>query len=206
MAADQIKDVPQQHKGGYHDTDSEREFSSPEIAAASYQHLKKRFLNINHWHDYAEVGATFTLTDPQGNSINRAPGEGDHIRIDILGPGNPEGGGMDWVRIVKLEELHDLREERLHLLCQPSPNPFKNHPGRIAHFYAAEASSSFMISHKGKTLAAHIHGRNETINWRNLPWLDRCRNMLIAAFALVGGGKIQWKNLTDGLLSFASSE
>ncbi|MDH6253832.1 hypothetical protein M2347_003559 [Chryseobacterium sp. H1D6B] len=203
MKAKQIPGVPEQKKGGFHDTESQKDFNDSAIVFQKFAVLKKRFLAVHHWKEYCGEGfADFKLHDSSGNYVERIPEPGDFIRIDIPGPGNFEARGFDWVEIVEInEEFSDTETERLAVTCRPSkiPGNHKNH--HTAHFYSSEATSTFIISRTGTSIKAAIYGRNESPNF-NASFLDEIRNVSVALGGMMGISKIQWKRLSDGFLEF----
>lgn len=199
-----IPGVPKHIKGSFHDTENTRFFQDAESAFESFKVLKDRFLTINYWLDYADdLGADFKLYDKQGNLKKTLPEIGDFIRIDIPGPGSREGEGFDWVEIIDFQ--HNQSEnneilEQLLLKAQPSVKPGKSNK-KIAHFYHAEASSTFIISRGIDYIKFGIYGRNESPNF-DAELLDTLRNFWIAFGGMFGLSKIQWKHLVDKLVDF----
>lgn len=203
MKPKQIPGVPLQKKGGFHDTESEKKYDDPEKTIQQYAVLKERFLSVNQWKKYCgDSFADFRLHDALGNYVERIPKVGDFIRIDIPGPGGFEAKGYDWVEIVEISDRKINKDELENLLviCRPSTIPGgKSH--HIAHFYSAEATSTFMISRSKNHIKAAIYGRNESPNW-NAGFLDKIRNFCVAVNGMIGVAKIQWKRLSDQLLDF----
>lgn len=204
MKPKQIPGVPVQKKGGFHDTESYKQFDDTEKTIEQYAVLKQRFLSVNEWKSYCgENFADFRLHDSLGEYAERIPKVGDYIRIDIPGPGGFEAKGYDWVEIVEINNHHINKDEleNLMIICRPSsiPGDEKNH--HISHFYSAEATSTFMISRTKNSVKAAIYGRNESPNW-NANFLDRIRNFSVAVGGMIGISKIQWKKLSDQFLDF----
>lgn len=202
MKPKQIPGVPIQKGGGFHDTESEKSYENPTVAAQRFEILKQRFFSINQWRKYAgEATADFKLYDASGNHVERAPKVGDFIRIDIPGPGQTEADGYDWVEITHISDQETDNSESILMTCRPSkPLDNKNSP-HIAHFYGVGATSNFMIARNGSTIKAAIYGRNEKPNFR-AKFIDKIRNFMIAIGGIFGMSKIQWKSLSDGLLDF----
>ncbi|ANH81875.1 hypothetical protein A8C56_13630 [Niabella ginsenosidivorans] len=203
MIVKQIPGVPEQVRGGYHDTESSRCFENEENAYQEFSFLKQRFLNINRWKEYAGEGsADFCLYNSEGNPVERPPVAGDYIRIDIPGPGNIEAKGFDWVQVKKISTgfLKENEKENMLIECSPSIDPTQPDPGHIAHFYSEDATSTFMISKDEKCIYACIYGRNEQPNFKNAGIPDKIRNSLIAIGGIAGISKMEWKALTEGLL------
>ena len=203
MQVKYIYGVPKQVKGGYHDTESSKCFKKQQDVRHAFTLLKQRFININHWKEYAgEGGADFRLFDLEGKPVDRPPVAGDYIRIDIPGPGNIEAKGFDWVQVKKISRgfLKDNEKENLLMECSPSVDPTLPDPIHIAHFYSAAATSTFMISRTEECIYACIYGRNEQPNFKNAGIPDKFRNGVIAIGGIVGISKMEWKSLTEGLL------
>lgn len=204
MKPKKISGVPAQQRGGFHDTESLKEFDSPEKAAEKFQLLKERFFAFSEWKSYCGKGsADFRLYDSAGNPVQRIPKIGDFIRIDIPGPPDQAGRGFDWVQIIKIAHKDDDHEECILITSSPCRNPQEKEYPYAAHFYSEKATSTFLISHSGSTLKAGIYGRNESPNF-NAKLIDKVRNLMIAFGGILGFSKIQWKCIADGLLDFNS--
>ena len=199
-----IAGVPTHEKGSFHDTESVRLSRDDQGLIDQYKTLKDRLLSVNYWNYYANgVGADFKLHDQDGNLKKRLPEIGDFIRIDIPGPGNFEARGFDWVEITDMQEKQADNDEVLDYLlmeCRPSIIPGKTE-AHIAHFYTADASSTFIISRRKDFIQVGIYGRNETPNM-DAQIVDKARNVAIALGGMVGLSKIQWKILADALVEF----
>ena len=200
MKPKQIPGISLQKSGGFHDSESTKEYSASEIDA-KFEILKKRFFSINEWKNYcAKASAEFKHFDQAGQAANRLPQQGDFIRIGIPGPGNKEADGYDWVEIENLSHKNSDHSESYLMVCRPSKEPNKL-KGHIAHFYSTAATSNIMISKQGNSLKVGIYGRNEKPNF-NAGFLDKIRNFFIAAGGMFGVSKIQWKLIAEGLLDF----
>ncbi|MCJ7936208.1 MAG: hypothetical protein MUW56_21895 [Chryseobacterium sp.] len=201
MKPKQIKGVPRQKSGGFHDTESQKQFEQA-IIPLQYEILKKRFFAINKWKSYCgEAFAEFKLHDFNGDPVDREPQKGDFVRIDIPGPGETEAKGYDWVEITDLCYYQDTVSESITMTCRPSKDPKNDKNTHIAHFYNAGATSTFMIYRNPSHLKAAVYGRNESPNF-NAKLIDIIRNIMTAAGGIMGIAKIQWKQLTDGFLDF----
>ncbi|ALR29542.1 hypothetical protein ATE47_02935 [Chryseobacterium sp. IHB B 17019] len=202
MKAKQIPGVPQQKKGSFHDTESQKYFENSSAAAQQFEILKKRFLNISQWKEYCGGNlADFKLYDSYGYFIERDPQIGDFIKIDIPGPGDTEAKGYDWVKIISIFSEKNDNYERILISCSPSIVPGEPKDYHIAHFYSAEATSNFMILRQDNCITTAVYGRNESPNF-NTTFVNIIRNIFIAIGGMMGASKIQWKSLTDGLLDF----
>ena len=203
MEAKQIPGVPVQKKGAFHDTESKRSFESAELVANHFEILKNRFFSIHRWKEYGgDLSADFRLFDCVGSYVERMPRKGDYIRIDIPGPGDIKAKGYDWVEVMKIDDrCYGDELERYLLVCRPSAVPQSNKE-HIAHFYARESSSSFIISRGIDYIKAGIYGRNEVPNISRTGFFGRIRNLLVSIGGFFQLSKIQWKSLADGFLDF----
>ncbi|MDR6403707.1 MULTISPECIES: hypothetical protein [Chryseobacterium] len=202
MKAKEIPGVPQQKKGSFHDTESQKYFENSSAAAQQFEILKKRFLNISQWKEYCGGNlADFKLYDSYGYFIERDPQIGDFIKIDIPGPGDTEAKGYDWVKIISIFSEKNDNYERILISCSPSIVPGEPKDYHIAHFYSAEATSNFMILRQDNCITTAVYGRNESPNFKTTS-VNITRNIFIAIGGMMGASKIQWKSLTDGLLDF----
>src|ERR1044072_7230188 len=94
--------VPPQHIGSKHNTEYTITCPTVEACIQRFNIAKERLLEVNHWHQLGgSLSANFTLTDRQGHVLHHKAEEGDHIRIDLPGPGSKDGNGYDWVEIEK---------------------------------------------------------------------------------------------------------
>lgn len=201
MKPKQIPRVPQQRSGGFHDTESQKQFE-PALLKAKFELLRERFFAVNQWKSYCGEGfADFKLYDPEGHEVIRIPQIKDFIRIDIPGPGEKEAKGYDWVEITDICFREDNVSESITITCNPSKDPEHTQSRHITHFYSAKATSTFIISRTATHLKAAVYGRNETPNF-NAGCMDVARNLMIAAGGMMGVSKIQWKKLSDGFLDF----
>lgn len=203
MEAKQIPGVPVQKKGAFHDNESKRSFESAELVANHFEILKDRFFSIHRWKEYGgDLSADFRLFDCVGSYVDRMPRKGDYIRIDIPGPGDIKAKGYDWVEVMKIDDrCYGDELERYLLVCRPSAVPQSNEE-HIAHFYARESSSSFIISRGIDYIKAGIYGRNEVPNISRTGFFGRIRNLLVSIGGFFQLTKIQWKSLADGFLDF----
>lgn len=199
-----IPGVPEQVKGSFHDSESYRDFHSSETALENYQILKAHFTSVNNWKTYCDGNsADFKLFDGSGNPIDRKPQEDDLIRIDIPGPGNPESGGYEWVKITKISDQSLLPDEIESLLikCVPTKIPGQNENEHISHFYSVDSASTFKIARGKKFIKIGVYGRNETPNM-NTTFNGKIRNLLIALGGMFGMSKTQWKIFAEKMLKF----
>jgi hypothetical protein len=197
------KIIPEQHLGIETNTESERVFESEKQAMEMYGIARERLMQPNQWHDHAgQATADFQLTDHEGNPVSRIIEKGDHFRIDIPAPGSSTGDGYDWVQVEEIEEGHGEDGIFTAIRVRPATNP-QNNKDDVAHFFTDDATSSFIVKLKGEKVIAGVYGRNEKPNIEADALLDKARNTAVAAGAISGFAKLQWKSLVDGLLKDA---
>lgn len=188
--------IPENEEGVQTNTESSVSLDSDEQARNFFSIVKYRLLHVNEWHDIAgEATAIFQLTDEKGNDVQRAAKKGDHFRINIHAPGPLSGEGYDWVKVEALEE----REDYAAILVRPATNPLNNAKD-VAHFFDDSSTSSFVVKKEGNKVTAGIYGRNEKPNTDTEHSRDKIRNAAIAAGAIAGFSKIQWKSLINGFI------
>ncbi len=192
--------VPPQATGAQSNTESTATFDTVEEAKTFFETAKNRLLQVGRWHEIAGKGtAGFELTDAQGNSVSRAPQKGDHLKIDIPGPGPQTGDGFDWVQVEEVEETHEGEVECLAMRVRPATNP-QNSKEDVAHFFSDEATSNFVVKREGTTITAAVYGRNEKPNVDAEKVVDKARNAAVATGAVSGFSKLQWKSLVNGFV------
>lgn len=204
MKSELKKVIPKQIKGGFHNTESQKEFDTNEAAIQNFEILKQRFFSVHNWKSFCGEGfADFKLHDSSGHYVERNPQQNDYIRIDIPGPGNFEAKGFEWVKIIEIIDYQNLEDqfEYILIICKPTKSPDNKKNNHTAHFYSSSATSNFTIIRDGNRIETGIYGRNETPNF-NAVLLDKLRNLGIALGGIIGFSKIQWKKLADGLLDF----
>lgn len=200
MKPKQIPGVPLQKKGGFHDTESIKHYSIPEVQS-KFNILKERFFSINKWKEFGgDASAEFKHFDSSGKWIDRIPVKGDFIRIGIPGPGTKEAKGYDWVEIANISHRDSGVRESYLMICRPSKEPTKP-KGYIAHFYSPAATSNILIAREGDYIMTGVYGRNERPNF-NTGFIDKIRNFFISVGGILGFGKAQWKVLAEGLINF----
>ncbi len=183
-------------------SDTTHEITAPDEMAARrvFQQAMKRLLDVNRWHELAGSGsAVFHLADENGNGVDRPARLGDHFRIDIPGPGNPTGEGSDWVQVEAVSHTVHDETETIALRVRPADNP-RSRKTDVAHFFSDEASSTFSVTRAGNKVVASVQGRNEKPNIKAKGLTGKLRNTLVAAGAMLGLNKPQWKGLVKGLL------
>ncbi|HEX6915515.1 MAG TPA: hypothetical protein VF145_09755 [Chitinophagaceae bacterium] len=194
--------VPEQEKGGGSETSHSVEFPDDLTARNAFGTFKRRLLDVNRWQEYAGSGtASFQLTDEEGNRLDRPAQKADRFCIDVPGPGSKAGNGCDWVAVDAIEQTGSDTGEMIAMRVRPVENPL-NDTNDVAHFFSAEATSTFSIIREGRVITAAVHGRNEKPNLETEKLRDRVRNAVVATGAILGLNKPQWKALVTGLLEF----
>ena len=201
MKLSKTQAVPLQKEGQQVDITEKMEAFDTTEAKLLFAEAKSRLFNISDWESISEgISASFTLTDRFGQIKNGLPAVGDHVRINIPGPGSSAGGGYDWVRIELIQEGEESDQEFAIIKVRPSADPAKQEG--IAHFFDSGATSSFIVKRVGRILYAEIHGRNEKPNTENKKLPDKIRNFVVSTAATIGIATIQWQKLAKGLLNF----
>lgn len=193
--------IPTQFKGGFHDTVSMHCADTVDTAMDRYEKLQVRLSSVNEWHTFSDkVKAKFALFDPGTKRPINGLNEGNLIRIDVPGIGNPSGSGYDWTKII---DIQTGGEERAYpfLLLTVRPCPAPDAPdGTVAHFYNGESTNTFIVRRVGTCIYAEVHGRNETENTVDVPILDSVRNKAVAIGSKMGLGSLNWLGFTKALL------
>lgn len=196
--------VPKNNEGKQNDLREKISFNTIDEAKAQYKHSTQKLFDVNSWKFISDDKITnFFITDKEGHICDRPVEEGDFIKIDLPGPGNPEGEGFDWVKaelVIKHYE-NGPDNEGAGFTVRASSNPQKKEEG-TAHFFSDSATSTFMIEREGTTIYATYHGRNEKINTSG-DAISKVRNTIVAAGAMLGLSEAKW---TDLLYSFLKDE
>ncbi|HEX6334944.1 MAG TPA: hypothetical protein VFZ78_12000 [Flavisolibacter sp.] len=192
--------IPEQHTGVATNTESGRDMGSHTQAREFFRIVRQRLLRPDAWHEFAGVAtADFALMDSSGNKVNRDIQKGDYLRIDIPGPGTVAGDGYDWVRVEDVVTTSREDAEETVITVRPATSPSNTKPD-VAHFFDSEATSSFRVRREGSRVTAGVYGRNEKPNTGASSTVDKVRNATIAATAVSGLSKVQWKSLVTGLI------
>ena len=194
--------VPKPVLGEQSGAQADKECKTEEEAKHLFNSAKEKLFNINDWHKFAGPGsAEFDLTDKAGNPKTGMPQIGDHIKIDLPGPGTSEGDGYDWVVIEAIDDRKDSMDEYAAIRVRPCPNPKTPGDDKIAHFHAETATSTFLVQRQGNIISAAEKGRNELQNKNNnLGFWDKLRNIITSFSASRGAAWPQWKALMEGFL------
>lgn len=197
---DRLEIVPTQYKGKEIEAEANKTFNTEKKAKEFFELSKKKLLDVNNWNRIAgTVTAQFRIVDENGHEMNRAVKKNDYLKIDIPGPGSKEGDGYDWVRVEELKEVDEKDFQSIGFRVRPTDNPFSE-KNETAHFYADEATSSFIITRNNNEVASIIIDRNLVPNKESRSVIDKARDVLVGVSAIAGFSKIQWQGLADGIL------
>jgi len=192
--------VPFQKEGQQITAEATIEFPNVEQAATFYKKARERLLCVQNWRKIAgALSAELQLTDDKGNIVNRATKEGDHFRIDILGPGSDAGQGYDWARIEAIKEVNTDEIDSIAILVRPASDPNTSNPN-VAHFFADKSTSTFVVTRKNEKVEANVYDRNIEANEETRQPLDKFRNAVVGLAAKHGVSKLQWQALVDGFI------
>ena len=198
------KGIPEQFTGKAVDFQQTVDFPSSAAAEQYFNLVRSKLMHVNDWNKIASgPSAEFCIVDGAGNQQDRTVEKGDHIRIDIPGPGLPSSGGYDWVRVEKILEENAPDYRKIALTLRPCPDPTNNKED-TAHFFKALATSSFLIEQSNTSVLVKYAGRNELVNTENESTWDNIRNFVIGVAAKIGASEPQWKALVDGLAKVKS--
>jgi len=193
--------VPPHVSGIQTNTESYKEFETEQEAKDFYLVARERLLDINHWQDIAgKATASFQLTDSNGKEVSKEVQKGDHFKIDIPGPGSDSGQGYDWVKVEAVEQNNSGDSQWTAIRVRPATNPLNDNKD-VAHFFSDETTSTFIVWQEGMKVTAAVYGRNEKPNTDTQASIDTIRNSAIAAGAISGFSKVQWKSLVNGLVA-----
>ncbi len=192
--------IPEQQTGKAIDAESSIELREEHEAKIFFAEVKHRLQNVNQWKDYAgEALASFQLVDKNGVEVQREARKGDYFKIDIPGPGSKSGEGFDWVQIEDENNTSTPDGEQFGFRVRPTDNP-QNKEQDVAHFYSKESTSSFIAQRIKNKITVSIHDRNTKPNPDAGRASDKIRDALVGTAGALGFSKIQWQNLTDGIL------
>lgn len=200
--------IPTQKEGQHTDTVAEQVLDDLQTAQFYFEIAKQRLLDVNNWHHISKIEASvFTLINEKGEKLNSTAKVGDYFKIDIPGPGSKVGNGYDWVKIELIQEIKNegLDKEALIMKVRPAKNP-ERQDKEVAHFLKDKATSTFIVAREGSKIAAEVHGRNEMPNIGVTPLIDKVRNAVIGLGAIIGISVLQWKLLTEGIVSLNPKE
>lgn len=197
---DRLGIVPPQFTGQEIETEATQVLTTEADAERLYNSAKKKLLEVNNWNKVAGVvTAQFQIIDEEGKEVSREVRKGDHLRIDIPGPGNKEGDGYDWVFVEELKEIRNGSVQSVGFRVRPDKNPF-GEKNETAHFYSKEATSSFIVTRENAKVISWIVDRNLLPNTDSGSLVDKVRDVAVGISAIAGFSKVQWQGLADGLI------
>ena len=192
--------VPAQYTGKEIEAEASTELRNENEAKMFYDIVKEKLLNVNNWHQLTGlISASFQLVDANGEEVARSAKKGDYFKIDIPGPGSSAGDGYDWVCVEELKEGVDEDIQWIGLRVRPSHNPCGD-TNETAHFYAKEATSSFIVTREDLKVSALIIDRNIKPNEYVDSLADKIRDTAVGVSAIGMFSKIQWQKLASGLV------
>ena len=195
--------IPVQEEGAEKNIESRFTADTPDEAKLFFLKAKERLLNVNRWHAVCgALSANFQLTDNSGNPVDGEAKNGHHFKIDIPGPGSTSGEGYDWVQVEEVQQTKDPAADAEFVLIRVRPTSNPQRPDEnVAHFFSDKSTSNFVVKREKNILMAAVYGRNETPNTETENLIDKARNAIVGSTAVAGASNVQWKSLTDGLLS-----
>ncbi|GAB2799678.1 hypothetical protein GCM10027275_52050 [Rhabdobacter roseus] len=192
--------IPGQEEGSIITAESHVETEDTELAQALFNTAKERLLDVNNWqHVAGELLARFQLTDAAGREVPSPVQEGYRFKLDIPGPGTEAGEGYDWVEVEAVETFDTADIESVAIRVRPASNP-QTPEEEVAHFYSDESTSTFTVTREKNKVTAAVYDRNIKPNTDSERLGDKLRNTLAGAVGIGIFSKVQWKNLTDGLI------
>jgi hypothetical protein len=193
--------IPGQRDGKLINAESVAELTDIQSARRLFATAKQKLLDVNGWQKLAgEALAGFQLTDEAGNEVSGLVKTGYHFRIDIPGPGTVGGDGFDWVKVEAVEDYASGETESTGIRVRPAANPTSSEES-TAHFYSDQSTSTFIVTREGDKVIASVSDRNIKPNTDAEGVIDQVRNSVVGTAGMYSFSKIQWKSLTDGLLS-----
>jgi hypothetical protein len=174
---------------------SEKKFPDGKTAEMEFQRAVNKLFDVNAWTELPGITSTFQLYTSQGAEKNTPqPQVNDFIKILLPGP-FPE----NWVIVTDVRKDKNFAE----FVVSPSFDPSTKGDEReeVKHFFIKEATSTFRVEHKDKSIIAYEIGKNEGINNEGKEAADReLINTLVAEGGWAAFQKFQWKKLTDYLV------
>jgi hypothetical protein len=193
--------IPLNTEGKEVDLEHSITVASAEEAGEIFDMACNRLLRPSLWQELAgTAGASFELATVGNDGPNRPVVENDLIKIDVPGPGGILGEGGDWVKVEAIEKnFIPGAEESFGLRVRACNNP-NTIVTDTAHFFKAEATSTYIIKRTGEKITLNYYGRNEMPNTHTISIIDNIRNGIVAAGAVTGLSNLQWKALLKGLV------
>ncbi len=174
---------------------NERTFNDEAEAGREFSRSIQKLFDVDRWSELPGITSNFELHDNKGTRKPSAPLQvGDHVKIIL--PGVPLD---NWVVVTDIKIGENSAE------CTTSPSPDPQAKGKdaeqVKHFFIAEATSTFRVDLKGKTIRAYELGRTEGINNKGEEAGSRkVINTLIAEGGWAGFQKLQWDKVTKFLV------
>lgn len=192
--------VPEQKTGKEIDATASILLANDTVAREYFTTAVNRLQTVSEWSSLAgDPSAEFTLTDPEGNIVDRPIQKGDYLKIKVPGPGNPGGEGFDWVTVEEIEIMSSEDMNRYAFRVRPARSPGQTQ-GDVAHFYSEDATSTFSITREKNVVTAAIFDRNTKPNTESDTIAGKVRDTLVGAAGIVAFSHIQWQNLVNGIL------
>lgn len=161
-----------------------------------FRKLSQKLLQINNWKVNAGKNPTEFYIYHNENDKSAIAQLNDLVKIKMPAPKNNLGKAFDWVKVNQIQSIEEKEIKAFLIQMKPHSCP-DNSSGSIAHFYTGEASNTFILAKKDKTLQLSIHGRNEKPNTTKVGFMDVLRNLFVASGGIFGGSKIQWQDFTE---------
>jgi hypothetical protein len=189
--------VPVNKKGSENDAAAFLICHSETEAFDRFRILSQNLLKINSWKVFAGKNpAEFYIYNMDNLNKYVLAKENDLVKIKIPAPENKLGNGFDWVVVHKIETIEKKDLIAILLEMKPHSCPEKSDKN-TAHFYKKDASSTFILAKKDKTIQFSIHGRNEIPNIGKVGFINTCRNFFVASGGIFGGSKLQWQDFAE---------
>ena len=192
--------IPEHDDGMVINAQSIIQMNDTESAEILFEKAKTRLFDVNNWQKLAgELMAVFQLTNEDGKDISGPVKKGYYFKIDIPGPGTKAGAGYDWAIVEEVEEYNAIDTQSVGIRVRPASNPMNDNTD-IAHFYSEESTSTFIITRENTKVMAAVYDHNTKANTDSGGVLDHARNILVGIAGMFSFSKIQWENLTNGLV------
>jgi hypothetical protein len=176
---------------------SQNSFPGREGAAKAFEKSKEKLFDINRWSELPGITSKFELHNLQGNPTGeKKPGTGYFIRIILPAPA-PE----NWVEITHIRDEETVAE----FTVNPCKDPQELAEEDVEHFFIKEASSTFRVKLKDRTIYGYEIGKNEGVNNQDKKESGKREviNTLLAAGGWAGFQTLQWEKLTKYLVHLA---
>lgn len=192
--------VPEQKTGKEIDATASVLLPNDTVAREFFTTAVNRLQTISEWARLAgDPSAQFTLTDSEGNIVDRPVQKGDYLKIKIPGPGNREGNDYDWVTVEEIEIMTSEDTNRYAFRVRPARNP-QEQRSNVAHFYSEDSTSTFSITREKNVVTAAIFDRNTKPNTEADTAAGKVRDAVVGAAGIVAFSRIQWQKLVNGIL------